>query len=663
MNNENQQSQTSKIDSSLGKEIIDELLALKSEVTGQIEEIIARIEQNSDHRLEEAILFLAGSGDRGDSIGFNGSDSRFGHYLAGWLKSGEKLTLKQAEAALQMMQKYSQSQLEPNGYSLPTAWEEISHQYHERTIEDELPPLSVVLKTGDRIVLSTGEYCDTYIAAYYPDETVYEYFVDYSEDIWDYGREGGSVNVLLDAAPRLMGQVASYVEHGYRCYVDPDIEAATYLWEQERQRVVSQREPVLPLYDLPPDTLRLDAVPLESERGADYQRLRELLQQQEWYSADQTTARLIADVCRTAEGSLNAEAIQQLPLADLRTLDRLWVAASGGKFGFSVQKKIWLDLGLTNLEVEDADLDKFGDAVGWGLRGRPIYYRKSPFNLSMAPNGYFPQWGVSSVGSNYSVYSYDWSFGRQIAANFFQTVGETQESFSRSANVSESSSNDTVDPTGDVPLEMVRNVLRPEDYSGVWHGHAVKFSIQQIFPTGQFNGIGEFVGGPHSGIQFGFTGKTDSDGRLTISRDVEIGSQVASDANFEIDGNSIVWQGLTKGPGIELTGLPFEFRTQLLESFSRSTTSSESSSNDTVASTGDTLLEMARNVSHQVENQWGGNDAPWHDGGQWIIGGRSGQNVVELNVKSDDGGNTLNGTMTYEGEGPIGFKGIMIEGR
>jgi hypothetical protein len=65
--------------------------------------------------------------------------------------------------------------------------------------------------------------------------------------------------------------------------------------------------------------------------------------------------------------------------------------------------------------------------------------------------------------------------------------------------------------------------------------------------------------------------------------------------------------------------------------------------------------------NYAVENQWGGDDAPWNNGGQWIIGGRSTQNVIELNVVSDDGGNHLNGTMTYNGEGPIGFKGTMIE--
>lgn len=63
--------------------------------------------------------------------------------------------------------------------------------------------------------------------------------------------------------------------------------------------------------------------------------------------------------------------------------------------------------------------------------------------------------------------------------------------------------------------------------------------------------------------------------------------------------------------------------------------------------------------SYTVENQWGGNNAPWHKGGQWRIGGRQNQNVIAMDVKSTDGGQSLNGTMTYAGEGPIGFKGAL----
>ncbi|ASS48770.1 MAG: lectin OAA [Candidatus Fluviicola riflensis] len=63
---------------------------------------------------------------------------------------------------------------------------------------------------------------------------------------------------------------------------------------------------------------------------------------------------------------------------------------------------------------------------------------------------------------------------------------------------------------------------------------------------------------------------------------------------------------------------------------------------------------------YAVENQWGGDSAPWHPGGTWIIGGRDNQLAVEMNVASEDGGKTLNGQMTYTGEGPIGFRSMMI---
>lgn len=208
----------------------------------------------------------------------------------------------------------------------------------------------------------------------------------------------------------------------------------------------------------------------------------------------------------------------------------------------------------------------------------------------------------------------------------------------------------------DVPLAVARNVLRPGDYSGVWHGHDVRFSIQQIFPTGQLNGVGEFVGGPHSGTQFGFTGRTASDGRLTISRDVGIGSQVASDVNFEIDGDSIVWQGLTQGSGIGDAGLPFEFRAQSIDSGRIDHGPSKFKGNDLP------VEKVRMPLLYQVENQWGGNNAHWHNGGTWVIGCRHNQNIIAINIKSDDGGKTFHGNMTYADEGPIGFRATLSDG-
>jgi uncharacterized protein (DUF697 family) len=62
-------------------------------------------------------------------------------------------------------------------------------------------------------------------------------------------------------------------------------------------------------------------------------------------------------------------------------------------------------------------------------------------------------------------------------------------------------------------------------------------------------------------------------------------------------------------------------------------------------------------IPYVIENQWGGSAAPWHPGGMWMIGGRSGQPVVAIDVTSPDDGATLTGTMVYRGEGPIGFRG------
>ena len=61
----------------------------------------------------------------------------------------------------------------------------------------------------------------------------------------------------------------------------------------------------------------------------------------------------------------------------------------------------------------------------------------------------------------------------------------------------------------------------------------------------------------------------------------------------------------------------------------------------------------------RVENRWGGGSAPWHPGGTWIIGGRAG--VVAVHATSADNGKTFTGTMTYGGEGAIGFRANLLQ--
>ena len=148
----------------------------------------------------------------------------------------------------------------------------------------------------------------------------------------------------------------------------------------------------------PPDSLK-------SARGVDYTRLRDLLATGEWKEADRETFKVMLKAARREkEGWFDTNSIENFPCDDLRTIDQLWVKYSQGRFGFSVQKKIWLEVG----GKVDYDTEcKLGDRVGWRKRrkGRKgwLEYDDLTFNLE-APRGHLPScarvfaWGGEGLG-------------------------------------------------------------------------------------------------------------------------------------------------------------------------------------------------------------------------------------------------------------------------
>jgi hypothetical protein len=115
--------------------------------------------------------------------------------------------------------------------------------------------------------------------------------------------------------------------------------------------------------EVPVCSLR-NEVELKSERGIDYRWLRDLLQQQKWEAADSTTASVMLQVVNRPSGEfLRGGDIIYFPCEDLRTIDQLWVHYSKGRFGFSVQAKIYWSLGGTD-EYNETVWDAFGDKVG-----------------------------------------------------------------------------------------------------------------------------------------------------------------------------------------------------------------------------------------------------------------------------------------------------------
>jgi hypothetical protein len=158
-------------------------------------------------------------------------------------------------------------------------------------------------------------------------------------------------------------------------------------------------------------------IELKSAKGIDYRKLEDLLKRQQWKQADEETANVMLQAAnRTKEGWLREEDIDNFPCEDLRTIDQLWVKYSGGRFGFSVQAKIYRELGGTR-QYNKRVWNAFGDRVGWRVNNSWIYYKDVTFDLK-APLGHLPMgvvfrfirdegwggldfwvWGLSSLAS------------------------------------------------------------------------------------------------------------------------------------------------------------------------------------------------------------------------------------------------------------------------
>jgi uncharacterized caspase-like protein len=166
-------------------------------------------------------------------------------------------------------------------------------------------------------------------------------------------------------------------------------------------RVLAQIESAYAFQDSSPTKLArvaLDAqlgeftAELDCEQGVDYTRLRELLADGEWQKADRETEVVMLKASgREDEGWLTEENMETFPCQDLRTIDELWVKYSNGRFGFSVQKRIWKVI-ENSIQDNNVDIWKyFGDKVSWRVNDGWIGYSNLTFSVD-APEGHLPGW-------------------------------------------------------------------------------------------------------------------------------------------------------------------------------------------------------------------------------------------------------------------------------
>ncbi|WP_293157596.1 MULTISPECIES: serine/threonine-protein kinase [unclassified Microcoleus] len=148
-----------------------------------------------------------------------------------------------------------------------------------------------------------------------------------------------------------------------------------------------QRASVLPTIPSPQPPPQ--PVNLISAKGVDYRQLDRLLASGKWEEADEETYKKMLEAAgRTKDGLLRAEDIDRFPCEDLRTIDQLWVKYSNGRFGFSVQKRIYESLGGTR-KYDVKIWDAFGDRVGWRVNKKWLHLNELKFDTK-APKGQLP---------------------------------------------------------------------------------------------------------------------------------------------------------------------------------------------------------------------------------------------------------------------------------
>ncbi|MGH2941420.1 MAG: GUN4 domain-containing protein, partial [Solirubrobacteraceae bacterium] len=112
-----------------------------------------------------------------------------------------------------------------------------------------------------------------------------------------------------------------------------------------------------------------------------------------WKEADVLTEEIMGRIVgRTLSEYMSTQDLCDFPCAELAKIDSLWLAHSGGRFGFSVQKAIWNAVGGLGMETKgDGDMERqFGDRTGWRVDERWLPYSEYTFDLTATP-GHLPR--------------------------------------------------------------------------------------------------------------------------------------------------------------------------------------------------------------------------------------------------------------------------------
>lgn len=141
---------------------------------------------------------------------------------------------------------------------------------------------------------------------------------------------------------------------------------------------------------------------LTQSAPVDFSTLRSQLRSQNWQAADAETRRILQTWVHPNGDVFSSPLASNIPPEILQTLDRLWIEASNGRFGFSVQRRIWEEAQSQHPNNTDTAAKAFGDRVGWTRPTpnpenfvSPDWLTEPELNYSKeAPAGHLPWAGI-----------------------------------------------------------------------------------------------------------------------------------------------------------------------------------------------------------------------------------------------------------------------------
>jgi hypothetical protein len=112
---------------------------------------------------------------------------------------------------------------------------------------------------------------------------------------------------------------------------------------------------------------------------------------------------MITTVGKEEGQGFDPEDLLNFPCEDLKAIDGLWVKYSQGKFGFSVQKQIYVETGNPlDGEYHEETWEAFAERVGWRRGGKYLNYADLQANPSLSPSGELPRWmAVTGFGGSW----------------------------------------------------------------------------------------------------------------------------------------------------------------------------------------------------------------------------------------------------------------------